>query len=55
MVDLLKCLIRKQEKAKLAPLAKSEDWEFANPETGKPCWPGRIQENWLVPAEEKGG
>ena len=28
---------------------------FANPETGKPYWPGRIQENWLVPAAEKAG
>jgi len=35
-------------------LAKSDDWVFANPETGKPYWPGgRIQENWLVPAAEK--
>jgi len=39
----------------LAPLAKSDDWVFANPETGKPYWPGRIQENWLVPAAEKAG
>lgn len=40
---------------RLAPLAKSDDWVFANPETGKPYWPGRIQENWLVPAAEKAG
>ena len=45
----------RQHKARLAPLAKSEDWIFANPETGKPYWPGRIQENWLVPAAEKAG
>jgi integrase len=45
----------RQHKAKRAPLAKSEDWVFANPETGKPYWPGRIQENWLVPAAEKAG
>lgn len=45
----------RQHKARLAPLAKSEDWVFANPETGKPYWPGRIQENWLVPAAEKAG
>jgi integrase len=30
-------------------------WIFANPATGKPYWPGRIQENWLVPAAEKVG
>ncbi|HYY72352.1 MAG TPA: site-specific integrase [Candidatus Bathyarchaeia archaeon] len=41
--------------ASLPPLAKSSDWVFANPETGKPYWPGRIQENWLVPAAEKAG
>jgi integrase len=39
----------RQHNATLAPLAKSDDWIFANPETGKPYWPGRIQENWLVP------
>jgi len=44
-----------QHKARLAPLAKSDDWIFANPETGKPYWPGRIQENWLVPAAKKAG
>jgi len=37
----------RQHKARLAPMSKSEDWIFANPETGKPYWPGRIQENWL--------
>jgi integrase len=45
----------RQHKATLAPLAKSDDWIFANPETGKPYWPGRIQENWLVPAAKKTG
>jgi len=30
-------------------------WVFANPDTGKPYWPGRIQENWIVPAAEKVG
>jgi integrase len=45
----------RQHKARLAPLAKSEDWAFANPGTGKPHWPDRIQENWLVPAAEKAG
>ncbi len=45
----------RQHKARVAPLVKSEDWVFANPETGKPYWPGRIQENWLVPAAQKAG
>src|SRR5258708_37665411 len=45
----------RQHKARLAPLAKSDDWVFANPETGRPYWPGRIQENWLVPAAKKAG
>jgi site-specific recombinase XerD len=45
----------RQHKARLAPLAKSDDWIFANPETGKPYWPGRIQENWLVPAAQETG
>jgi hypothetical protein len=35
--------------------ANKEDCVFANPDTGKPYWPGRIQENWLVPAAEKVG
>ena len=35
--------------------ANTEGWIFANPDTGKPYWPGRIQENWLVPAAEKVG
>jgi integrase len=32
-----------------------DDWVFANPQTGRPFWPGRIQENWLVPAAKKAG
>jgi hypothetical protein len=32
---------------------RGAQWIFANPDTGKPYWPGRIQENWLVPAAEK--
>jgi integrase len=35
--------------------ADKDDWVFANPDTGKPYWPGRIQENWLVPAAENVG
>ena len=45
----------RQHKTLLAPLAKSGDWVFANPETGKPCRPGRMQERWLVRAAEKAG
>ncbi len=45
----------RRHKAKFAPFAGSEDWAFANPVTGKPYWPGRIQKNWLVPAAEKAG
>ena len=32
-----------------------ENWVFANPATGKPYWPGRVQENWLIPAAKKLG
>jgi integrase len=42
----------RQHKARFLPLAYSVVWVFANPETGKPYWPGRIQENGLVPAAE---
>jgi integrase len=45
----------RRHKAKFAPFSSLEDWVFANPETGKPYWPGRIQKNWLVPAAEKAG
>ena len=45
----------RQHKFKSGPQAAVDDWVFANPETGKPYWPGRIQENWLVPAAEKIG
>jgi integrase len=44
-----------RHKAVYAALRNSDDWVFANPDTGKPFWPGRIQENWLVPAAEKAG
>jgi hypothetical protein len=33
----------------------TENWAFANPEKDKPDWPGRVQENWLVPATKKFG
>src|SRR5713226_5225158 len=45
----------RQHKFRFAPQADIEDWLFANPETGKPYWPGRVQENWLVPAATKAG
>jgi len=44
-----------QHKMRFFPLTNSSDWIFANPETGKPYWPGRIQEHWLVPAAHKAG
>jgi integrase len=45
----------RQHKENSAPFANSEAWIFANPETGRPYWPGRIQENWLVPAAQRAG
>ena len=45
----------REHKKKFASFANCEAWVFANPETGRPYWPGRIQENWLVPAAEKAG
>ena len=45
----------REHKKKFASFASCEAWVFANPETGRPYWPGRIQENWLVPAAEKAG
>ncbi len=44
-----------QQQARTAPNARGTDWVFANQETGKPWWPGRIQEHWLVPAGIKAG
>ena len=32
-----------------------ENWVFANPATGKPYWPGRIQEDCLIPVAKKLG
>ncbi len=45
----------REHKKKFASFDNSETWVFANPETGRPYWPGRIQENWLVPAAQKAG
>jgi integrase len=44
-----------QHRFRLASRPNIENWVFANPATGKPYWPGRIQENWLVPAAAKVG
>jgi integrase len=45
----------RQHQLRSASPANTEGWIFANPATGKPYWPGRIQETWLVPAAEKVG
>src|ERR1700693_5225926 len=37
----------REHKRKFASFGDSEGWIFANPETGRPYWPGRIQEHWL--------
>ncbi len=44
-----------EQQVRTAPNARGTDWVFANQETGKPWWPGRIQEHWLVPAGIKAG
>jgi len=38
----------------VSPL-NGEGWVFANPDTGRPFWPNKIQENWLVPVAEEAG
>src|SRR6266704_2262612 len=45
----------RQHQLRSASPVHTEGWIFANPATGKPYWPGRIQENWLVPAAERVG
>jgi integrase len=47
-------MLRQHRSTQLSPL-NSGDWVFANPDTGKPFWPNKIQESWLVPAAEKVG
>ena len=44
----------RQHQLRTVPPMNTEGWIFANPATGKPYWPGRHQENWLVPAAERG-
>ena len=39
----------RQHQLRFASPLNTEGWIFANPDTGKPYWPGRIQENWLAP------
>jgi integrase len=46
--------LRQHQLRSVSPV-NTADWVFANPETGRPYWPGRIQENWLVPAATKAG
>ena len=45
----------RQHQLRSASPVNAEGWIFANPDTGQPYWPGRIQENWLVPAAGKEG
>jgi len=45
----------RQHRLRFASRPNIANWVFANPETGKPYWPGRVQENWLVPAATKVG
>src|SRR5260370_9640164 len=45
----------RRHQLRCASPANKQDWVFANPNTGKPYWPGKVQENWLVPAAEKVG
>jgi hypothetical protein len=47
-------ILRRHQLTHDSPL-NGEGWVFANPDTGKPFWPGKIQENGLVPAAEKVG
>jgi integrase len=51
------CLAEKlsQHRLRFASGPNSENWVFANPQTGRPYWPGRVQENWLVPAAARLG
>jgi len=46
---------QRQHQLRSTSPVNTEGWIFANPATGKPYSPGRIQENWLVPAAEKVG
>lgn len=54
-VDSFLANLLKEHKARTGPHAKDSDWLFLNPETGKPYWPGRLQEHHLVPAGKMAG
>jgi integrase len=49
-VDPILAELLLQHKGRTVTEAKDTDWVFVNPETGKPYWPGRLQEHHLVPA-----
>jgi site-specific recombinase XerD len=53
-LDSLADMLRQHEERSLSA-QNTEDWVFADPETGRPFWPTRVQEHWLVPATEKAG
>jgi integrase len=44
-----------QFKNRYAPFANDSDWLFVNSSTGKPYWPGRIQQTQLIPAGKRAG
>jgi integrase len=49
-VDSVLAEVLREHRVRTTPQAKNTDWVFANPETGRPFWPGRLQEHYLVPA-----
>lgn len=54
-VDPMLATLLQEHKARTAPNAMTSSWVFANPETGNPYWPGRLQEHHLVPAGTAAG
>lgn len=54
-VDPILADLLQQHKTRATPNAKDTDWVFANPESGRPYWPGRLQEHYLVPAGTAAG
>ena len=51
-VDSVLAELLREHRARTTPHIhiRDTDWVFANPETGRPFWPGRLQEHYLVPA-----
>ena len=49
-VDPILAELLSELKGRTATPAKGTDWVFVNLGTGKPYWPGRLQEHHLVPA-----